>query len=217
MGIYESGGLFCVGKPKGYKWSGGFDSGKILLSEVSLSFFPSMYRRQRWIFQYNDNKFELPLYEIAEIETITRRMFKYLEIHTTTGNIYSFWPLNITGNPSGKKRKELENALIERVEESKKALIEKIEETKKALIEKNEETKKEIIKKMSQFFRVSDRLNLRMMRNILTIEQSDFDDIIFDWCEKFDFSIEGDTLIINNKEKIPDFIDYLKNELVFTI
>ena len=102
----------------------------------------------------------------------------------------------MTGNPSGKKRKNLEKLL-----ESSKKLLESSIKTSKI----------EILNKMIKFVSVSDRLNLQMMRGILQMEQSDFNDKILDWSVKFDFSIDGDNLIINDKEKISDFIDNLKN------
>lgn len=199
MGHFEGSGLFSVGKPRGYKWDDGMDRGKIILSEESLSFFPKKNRGN--IFQYQNNKFELFLNEITEIETKTRRMFKYIQIHTKSGINYSIWPLNWTGNPGIKQRKELEELLDHNIKAFRISLI-----------KGSEENKKEILNKMSRFIRVSEKLDLHMMRDILHMEQSYFNSKIIDWSVKFDFSIDGNNLIINNKEKIPDFIEDLKKE-----
>ncbi len=201
MELFKCIAYLSVGKPSGAGWHAGMDKGEIILTDTSLSFFPYQgHKRIKGIktpLHEDLDVIKIPIQEITKIETGKRRTAKHLKIHTISGDFFCLFLLNLTGNPSGKKRKDLEKLL-----ESSKKLLESSLKTSKT----------EILNKMIKFVSVSDRLNLQMMRGILQMEQSEFNDKILDWSVEFDFSIDGDNLIINDKEKISDFIDYLKNE-----
>ena len=202
MELFKCIAYFSVGKPSGAGWHAGMDRGEIILTDTSLSFFPFQgHKRIKGIktpLHENLKVIQIPLQDITKIETDKRRAAKYLKIHTISGDFFSFFLLNLTGNPSGTKRKNLEKLL---------------ESSKQSLESSLKTSKNEILNKLIKFVSVSDRLNLQMMRGILQMEQSEFNDKILDWSVEFDFSIDGDNLIINDKEKISDFIDHLKDEL----
>ena len=58
---------------------------------------------------------------------------------------------------------------------------------------------------------VSTRINLDRMQNVLNMDKKTFDNKIFEWARDFNFTIDGDNLIIN-KETVSDFIDALDKQ-----
>lgn len=81
----------------------------------------------------------------------------------------------------------------------------------KAKSEDKKTTESETIAKIKRMINVSARIALDRMQNALKMEKKDFDEKIFEWAEKFDFTIDGDYLIIN-EDKVSDFINALDNQ-----
>ncbi len=67
------------------------------------------------------------------------------------------------------------------------------------------------LEKIKQIMRVSTRISLDRMQEALDIDNKTFNDKIFDWAEEFEFTIDGDYLVIN-KETVSDFIDSLDRQ-----
>jgi len=80
-------------------------------------------------------------------------------------------------------------------------------------LEKKEQERleKETIEKIKEMMEVSKRINLDRMQNVLEMDKKAFDNKIFEWARDFNFTIDGDNLIIN-KETISDFIDALDKQ-----
>ncbi len=68
------------------------------------------------------------------------------------------------------------------------------------------------IEKVKRMVKVSDRINLDMMRIALKMDKEVFSEKIFEWADRFDFRIDADMLIVN-KEKVGEFIDSLEEEV----
>ncbi len=66
----------------------------------------------------------------------------------------------------------------------------------------------ETIQKIKKMLKVSTRIRLDMMKETLRMDVDTFNDNIFDWAEKFGFTIDGDYVVIN-KDSVSDFIDSL--------
>jgi hypothetical protein len=62
--------------------------------------------------------------------------------------------------------------------------------------------------KIERIMKVSSRIKLDTMRDILKLEQHIFHERLLDWAEKFGFEIDGDYLNVN-KDKVSDFIENL--------
>jgi len=127
---------------------------------------------------------------------------KFLLVLTPIGvmgikqNVYQNWWDDLFSN--------LWKELIKESEKSKHEFQKKKEQESKKLEE-------ESINKLKKMIKVSDRLNLEMIRKALRLEEITFLDKIFDWAEEFGFRIDGDYLIIK-KERVLDFIDLLDKQ-----
>ena len=71
----------------------------------------------------------------------------------------------------------------------------------------------ETIQKIKKMLKVSTRIRLDMMKETLRMDEYTFNDIIFDWAEKFGFTIDGDYVVIN-KDSVSDFIDSLDKQFI---
>lgn len=76
---------------------------------------------------------------------------------------------------------------------------------------KKKELDREKIEKIQQIVRVSESVKLDMMKNTLGLSEYVFNNLVFDWAEKFGFKIKGDEIIIDH-EKIDEFIEYLEEQ-----
>jgi len=77
--------------------------------------------------------------------------------------------------------------------------------------ERKEREGKEIFEKIKEMMEVSTRINLDRMQNVLNLDKKTFDNKIFEWARDFNFTIDGDNLIIN-KATVSDFIDALDKQ-----
>lgn len=62
--------------------------------------------------------------------------------------------------------------------------------------------------KLKQMLRVSTKIRLDMMQDILGLSKKLFNEQIFRWANEFDFTIDGDYIVIN-KETVLEFINSL--------
>ena len=82
-----------------------------------------------------------------------------------------------------------------------------IKEEKGRLQQRNQE----IIEKIHKIMKVSSRVRLDMMRNILELDAKTFDNKILDWAVEFNFKIDGDFIVIENAD-IDGFITGLDRQ-----
>ena len=77
-----------------------------------------------------------------------------------------------------------------------------------------EETKFSVenLEEIKRIIQTSTRVNLDRMQDVLGIERKNFNKEIFRWAEIFNFSIDGDYLIVN-KETVSNFISFLDAKL----
>jgi len=90
---------------------------------------------------------------------------------------------------------------------------EEIEKQEQKIREKEREEKidKEAIEKIKKMIKVSDRIKIDMMRQIMKMDKDSFNDKILDWAADFDFRIDGDFLVIK-QENVTAFIDALDHQ-----
>lgn len=67
---------------------------------------------------------------------------------------------------------------------------------------------KTTLEKLKKILKVSVRIKMEQMRNILEMDQKTFDKKIIDWADEFGFTIDGDYISIS-KESVDDFINAL--------
>ncbi|MFX0076955.1 MAG: hypothetical protein ACFE96_16030, partial [Candidatus Hermodarchaeota archaeon] len=79
-------------------------------------------------------------------------------------------------------------------------------------VKERESIEKGSIEKVKRMVKVSDRINLDMMRTALKMDKEVFSEKIFEWADKFDFRIDADMLIVN-KEKVGEFFDALEEDV----
>lgn len=77
--------------------------------------------------------------------------------------------------------------------------------------EKEEKLEKESLEKIKKIIKVSTRIKLDMLIDALKMDTQTFNEKIFEWAEKFGFTIDGDYLI-TNIDTVSDFIDELDKQ-----
>lgn len=70
---------------------------------------------------------------------------------------------------------------------------------------------KETIEKLKKILKVSNRIKLEHMKDVLEMDQKTFNKQIIDWADEFGFTIDGDYVIVN-KESVNDFITKLDQQ-----
>ncbi|MFX0070203.1 MAG: zinc ribbon domain-containing protein [Candidatus Hermodarchaeota archaeon] len=70
---------------------------------------------------------------------------------------------------------------------------------------------KEAIEKLKRVVSISDRIQIDMLKNILNLDDIRFARNIFNWAEAFNFTVDGDYLIIN-KDTVTEFIEALDKQ-----
>jgi len=78
-------------------------------------------------------------------------------------------------------------------------------------MKERQQQERERREKIERIMRVSSRIRLDTMRDILNLEPYIFHERLIDWAEKFGFEIDGDYLNIN-KDKVSDFIEKLDKQ-----
>ena len=126
------------------------------------------------------------------------------------GIIYSnhrYWKIGKKIKQSRERKKERERGEKKRKEREKQ----RKKEEKELENIKKKELDREKIEKIQQIVRVSESVKLDMMKNTLGLSEYVFNNLVFDWAEKFGFKIKGDEIIIDH-EKIDEFIEYLEEQ-----
>ena len=72
-------------------------------------------------------------------------------------------------------------------------------------------TEKAILEKLKKILKVSVKIKMDQMRDILKMDQTTFNDKIIDWADQFGFIIDGDFINVK-KESVDDFIDMLDSQ-----
>ena len=67
------------------------------------------------------------------------------------------------------------------------------------------------LEKIKRIVKVSDRIEIDMMRESLKMKKGEFLDKLYIWAEKFNFRIDGNTLVIN-KDTVSDFLEALDQQ-----
>ncbi|MFX0070202.1 MAG: hypothetical protein ACFFAO_03840 [Candidatus Hermodarchaeota archaeon] len=86
----------------------------------------------------------------------------------------------------------------------------KLEMEKKGM--KLELLNKDSIEKLKKMINITKNIKLEFIRNLLNIDKKSFDDLIFAWAESYNFTIDGDFLILS-EDKISNFIEMLDKKL----
>jgi len=88
-----------------------------------------------------------------------------------------------------------------------------LKKKKKQEIEKKETKERQIIEKITRIMKVSTRVNLDRMQDVLNMDKTLFNNKIFEWADEFEFKIDGDYLIVN-QDSVSKFLASL-NDLSF--
>ena len=78
-------------------------------------------------------------------------------------------------------------------------------------MKERQQQERERREKIERIMRVSSRIRLDTMRDVLNLEPKIFHERLIGWAEKFGFEIDGDYLNIN-KDKVSDFIEKLDKQ-----
>ncbi len=137
--------------------------------------------------------------------------------------MFSSIPICIIDHQLTKKKKTMEfkNELIEKQSIKERELAEKqvkLEKEKEDIKSKFEKQKiikieESSIEQLYELITNSDKINLNTMGTTLNLDKKIFDEIIFEWADKYDFTIDGDYLLINNREVISSFLNYLRGQV----
>lgn len=65
--------------------------------------------------------------------------------------------------------------------------------------------------KLEKILRVSEKINLEIVRNILEMDQKTFQERVIDYSKQYGMKVEGNNLIIN-KENLDDFLNSLEDQ-----
>lgn len=193
--LFENIGWFGKGTPHGFVWWGGLTGGYIILTDKEL-----IFKRDR---ESLLNDFSLNLTNIKEIERASRRLSPYLKITTISNETLTFCPYTGRGN---QKRSDVPkvNRLLKLLNELQLIHEQIHEQTEISQIEQIKNIRENITKLLS----VSNKIKLDMMRDILQLNKDSFNNMILDWAVKYNFTIDGDYILIN-KDTLPNFIEEL--------
>ncbi|MFW9772424.1 MAG: zinc ribbon domain-containing protein [Candidatus Thorarchaeota archaeon] len=189
--LFESKGAFWEGTPTIDDWKSNLNKGIILLTENFFCFkpFKEGYLKQ------------IKIFDIKEVIGQSQSLDLFTKLITTRNQAFSFLFL--------KKR-------LKRITKDKVKADKFLELLNQVLIYKDSEKirmielEKERIEKVKSMIKVSNKIKLDMMRNVLEMDGKTFADKIFKWAKKFDFVIDGEYLIVNN-ENVNEFILSLRN------
>ena len=73
---------------------------------------------------------------------------------------------------------------------------------------KRSKLERQTIEKLERMMRVSTRINLDRMQDVLDMSKKKFNNKIFEWAEEYGFTIDSNDLVVN-KDTVSDFIDML--------
>ncbi|MFX1456354.1 MAG: hypothetical protein ACFFDB_13350 [Promethearchaeota archaeon] len=124
----------------------------------------------------------------------------YVKIETIHGHMYSFFPLKRHWRKFKEDRLNPEKFYD---------ILNQAKMYKESELIRLKKEKKEKTEKIKIMLQVSDRLRLEALKNILELDKESFNEKIYEWAKEFNFTIDGDYIIIN-KETIPAFLGHLE-------
>jgi hypothetical protein len=125
----------------------------------------------------------------------------YIKIGTINGQVYSFFPMKKQRRKFGKDELKTEKFYD---------VLTQAKMYKDSEQVKLDEDEKEKVKKLKTMLKVSNRLKLKMIRTTLGLDKESFNNQIFEWAKKFNFTIDGDYIIIN-RETSSAFLHHLNS------
>jgi rubrerythrin len=125
----------------------------------------------------------------------------YIKIETKSGQIYSFFPLKRQWRKFGKDTLKTEKFYD---------ILNQAKMYKESEQVRSKKDEKEKIKKIKTMLSVSNRLKLKMIRIALGLDKESFNGQIFDWAKEFEFTIDGEYLIVN-KDTSAAFLHHLES------
>jgi len=150
---------------------------------------------------HSEGIYKIKILDFKDITMEIEDSTTYVKIGTVGGKIYSLFPLK------GHRRKLVKDKV--KTEKLYDVLNQaKMYKESEHLSFKKEERDK--FKQLKTMLKVSNRLKLKMMRTVLGLEKVSFNKVIFKWAKRFEFTIDGNYIIIN-KETVSAFLNYLKS------
>ncbi len=150
---------------------------------------------------HSEGMYKIDVLDFREITMEIEGSTTYVKIETKNGKTYSIFPLKMQRRKLRKDKLKTEK-LYDVLNQTKM-----YKESERLEFKKSE---KEKFKKLKTMLKVSNRLKLKMIRTTLELEKHSFNDKIFEWAKKFEFTIDGDYMIIN-KQTISDFLNHLES------
>lgn len=194
--IFESKGFFCLGFPPGRSWRSAMQRGLILLSEEYLSF--------KAINQ--EIYHQLPILHIQSIQKSSKGSTSIIKVQTFQDYFYSY--------VTAKKQKNNVVGDQSKTEEFYKTL-KNIKLNASSAVKREETYHIDQVKIIESMIKVSTRIKLEMMRDVLKMEKESFNEKIFDWAKRFDFIIDGNYLVVKHA-KVSEFIRNLNKDYDFS-
>ncbi len=145
--------------------------------------------------------YKIKVVDFKDITMEIENSIIYVKIGTINGKFFSLFPLKRQRRKLVKDKLKTEK-LYDVLNQAKMH-----KESEQVRSKKDE---KEKIKRIKTMLKVSNRLKLKMMRTALELEKESFNNQIFEWAKKFEFTIDGDYMIIN-KETISAFLNHLES------
>ncbi|MHA1992021.1 MAG: hypothetical protein ACW98A_13705 [Candidatus Hodarchaeales archaeon] len=189
--IFDAIGSFYLGSLRSYDLKEMMIQGQIFLTENYI-LFKSFH---------SEGIYKIKILDFKEVTMEIENSIIYVKIETTDGNTYSIFPL-----------RRLRRKLVKDKVKTEKFydLLHQAKMYKESEHLRSRKDERESLKKLKTMLNVSSRLKLKMIRTTLGLEKESFNNLIFEWAKKFEFTIDGKHLIVN-KETISAFITHLKS------
>ncbi|MHA1375887.1 MAG: hypothetical protein ACTSR7_16535 [Promethearchaeota archaeon] len=187
--FFEIKGGFWDGLPSLLNWKANMEKGIIILTEDYLSFKP-----------YDKGKIRaINVLKMRGIIPFLQKSTKMVQIETDNKEIYTCVPLR---EKFGRQVPD-KNTIDKFIE-----LLNQVKIYKESEQLKLKDLEKDRLDQIKAMLAVSTRLQLKMVRIALNMDEKIFTKKIFEWAKKFNFVIDGDYLIVN-PEYISDFLQDL--------
>ncbi len=189
--LFDAIGSFYLGSLLSYDLKEIMIQGQIFLTENYI-LFKSFH---------SEGIYKIRVVDFKDITLEIEGSTTYVKIGTINGKIFSLFLLKRKRRKLVKDKLKTEK-LYDVLNQAKM-----YKESEHLRLKKDEKGK---FKKLKTMLKVSSRLKLKMMRTALELEKESFNNQIFEWAKKFEFTIDGDYMIIN-KETISAFLNHLKS------
>ena len=189
--LFDAIGSFCLGSLLSYDLKEMTIQGHIFLTENYI-LFKSFH---------SEGIFKIKVLNFKDITMEIEGSTTYVKIGTIDEKTYSLFPLKRQRRSLVKDKLKTEK-LYDVLNQAKM-----YKESEHLRLKKDERDK---FKQLKTMLKVSNRLKLKMMRTTLGLEKESFNNKIFEWAKRFEFTIDGDYIIIN-KDTISAFLHHLKS------